>query len=331
MPDLEIESLLSPLSADRPCGEDLEYDPGFAALQESAAGQPERQYGETIIPAEPPDWPVVREQALALAHRTRDLRVAVWLTRSAARVDGLGGAVQGLQLLHALLERHWEHVHPVLDADDHDVPTASLNALGPLVHEAGLADLRSAALTAQRGAPRVRDLELAFGRVDPLPGEFAPTPEGLTPAVAEAQSQVAGLAQQMQDAWHAVQGITKVLDERLGAGSGLDLTPLLKLMRCVAQAGSQAQGQENAAVEGESLADGVPAPRHSGAIQSRDDAINTLQRVCDWIERNEPSNPAPLLIQRAQRLMKKNFLEIIRDLVPDGLDQIERLAGPGRE
>ena len=38
-----------------------------------------------------------------------------------------------------------------------------------------------------------------------------------------------------------------------------------------------------------------------------------------------------LLIQRAMRLMKKNFLEIIKDLVPDGLGQIEKLAGPGRE
>ena len=43
---------------------------------------------------------------------------------------------------------------------------------------------------------------------------------------------------------------------------------------------------------------------------------------------NEPTNPAPLLIQRAQRLMKKNFMEIIRDLLPDGLGQIEKLAGP---
>ena len=56
-----------------------------------------------------------------------------------------------------------------------------------------------------------------------------------------------------------------------------------------------------------------------------------LQHVSEWIERNEPSSPAPLLIQRAQRLMTKNFMEIIRDLVPQGLGQIETLAGPGRE
>ena len=46
--------------------------------------------------------------------------------------------------------------------------------------------------------------------------------------------------------------------------------------------------------------------------------------------RGHPSaltNPAPLLIRRSQRLMSKNFIDIIRDLVPDGLNQIEKLAG----
>ena len=49
------------------------------------------------------------------------------------------------------------------------------------------------------------------------------------------------------------------------------------------------------------------------------DAHRALERVCEWIERNEPSNPAPLLIRRAQRLMSKSFIDIIRDLAPETL------------
>ena len=64
-----------------------------------------------------------------------------------------------------------------------------------------------------------------------------------------------------------------------------------------------------------------------GEITSRDDAIRQLERVCAWLERHEPSHPAPLLIRRAQRLMRKSFFEIIRDLVPDGVESIERIAG----
>ena len=59
--------------------------------------------------------------------------------------------------------------------------------------------------------------------------------------------------------------------------------------------------------------------------------MRALQRVCDWIERHEPSNPAPLLIRRAQRLMSKSFLEIMRDLNPEGVHEIEKLAGTTSE
>ena len=337
MPELDIESLLAPLAGDAPCGVNLEYDPAFQTLQEAASGKPERQYGSTIIAPEPPDWPAVREQALALAARTRDLRVAVWLARGAARVDGLAGAVQGLQLLRGLLERYWETVHPRLDPEDGNDPTARLNALSALSHDDGLADLRAAGLTRARGAVTVRDIELAFGRVEALPGESAPTEAGVTPAVAAAQAQSPALAAAMAGGLEAALGIAKLLETQLGAAQAPDLAPLTKLLRCVALAGRRAQGAPatdlDAAsnVEPGAGAAASVAARSSGAIQSREDAIRALQRVSEWIERNEPSNPAPLLIQRAQRLMKKNFLEIIRDLVPEGLGQIEKLAGLGRE
>ena len=335
MPELDIESLLAPLAGDAPCGVNLEYDPAFQTLQEAASGKPERQYGSTIIAAEPPDWPAVREQARALAARTRDLRVAVWLARGAARVDGLAGAVQGLQLLRGLLERYWQTVHPLLDPDDGNDPTARLNALSPLSHDDGLADLRAAGLTRARGAVTVRDIELAFGHVEALAGESAPTEAGVTPAVVAAQAQSPALVAAMAGGLEAALGIAKLLETQLGAAQAPDLTPLTKLLQCVARAGRRAQGEVVTELDAtgnvEPGAGANVAARPVGAIQSREDAIRALQRVSEWIERNEPSNPAPLLIQRAQRLMKKNFLEIIRDLVPEGLGQIEKLAGLGRE
>ena len=335
MPELDIESLLAPLAGDAPCGVNLEYDPAFQRLQEAAAGKPERQYGATIIPAEPPDWLAVHEQALALAARTRDLRVAVWLVRGAARVDGLVGAVQGLQLLRGLLERYWEPVHPVLEPDEGHDPTVRLNVLAQLAHDDGLADLRAAALTRVRGAVTVRDLELAFGRAEALAGETVPTEAGITPAVMAAQAQSPALATAMAGGLEAVLGIAKVLETQLGAAQAPDLTPLAKLMQCVALAGRRALGEPPTALDSagnaEPGAGAKVAARFTGAIESREDALRALQHASEWIERNEPSNPAPLLIRRAQRLMSKNFMEIIRDLVPEGLGQIEKLAGTGVE
>ncbi|RQP25410.1 type VI secretion system protein TssA [Piscinibacter terrae] len=327
MPAADLESLLSPLADDAPCGADLEYDPAFLSLQEAAAGKPEQQYGDTVIAAEAPDWQAVHEQALQLAARTRDLRVATWLARSAAHVEGLPGAVHGLRLVQGLVQRHWEHVHPQLDASDNNDPTARMNALSPLVHpSAGLADLRAASLTGKRGALTVRDIELALSHAEPLPGETVPTEDGVVQGVTDALAQTPGLAEDMQQGLAAVQGLSAVLEQRVNASASPELAPLAKLMQRVADAARLANGQ---AVEPAGVQQGTAAApsRGLGAISSREDAIRALDRVAEWIERNEPSNPAPLLIRRSQRLMSKNFIDIIRDLVPDGLNQIEKLAG----
>jgi len=328
MPEIDLDALLVPLDGESPCGPDLEYDAAFLALQEAATGKPEQQWGDTLIAAQEPDWRVVRDKALELARRTRDLRAAVWLTRSAARTRGLPSAVQGLQLVQGLLERHWDHLHPRLDPNDGNDPTARLNALAALVHvDAGLADLRRAALTEARASLTVRDIELAFGPAEPLPTETVPSRDGVLQAVAAAQAGSPELAAQMQAGFAALNAIQAALDSHVGAAVGPDLAPLKELLRRVAEAGSAAGGEAASASALPGSAPGTGAPG-SGKVESRQDALRALDRVCEWIERNEPSNPAPLLIRRAQRLMTKNFLDIIRDLVPDGLSQVERLAGP---
>ena len=328
MAELGLEPLLAPLAADAPCGPDLEYAPAFQALLEAAAGKPERQYGDKVYPAEPADWPAVHEHALQLAAQTRDLRVAVWLMRSGARLHGLAGAVSGLQLVHGLIDRHWQHVNPPLDESDNNDPTARVTALMALVTDTdGLADLRAASLTGKRGALTVRDVELALGAADPLPGETAPTEEGVIEAVQAALAESSDLAVQMQAGYEAAQGLASSLESHLEASQGLDLAPLKKVLQRVAEAAKKASGTPEAgATEGVGVAQGS-APRAAGTIASREDVQRSLDRVCDWIERNEPTNPAPLLIRRAQRLMTKNFIDIIRDVAPDGLREIEKLAG----
>ena len=53
---IDVEKLLTEVSPDQPAGEDLEYDPQFGELERSAQGKAEQQFGDTIIPAEDPDW-----------------------------------------------------------------------------------------------------------------------------------------------------------------------------------------------------------------------------------------------------------------------------------
>lgn len=329
MPDYDPLALAAALPGDAPCGQDLEYDPAFLALQRAGEGKPETQYGDSIQPAEEPDWPLVMREALALAERTRDLRIGTWLVRAGARLDGMPGAARGLRLVQALLENHWEHVHPVLDASEGNDPTARVSALMPLAHPAaGLADLRAATLTGGRLGIPVRQVELAAGG-EPLGGETVPSAAGVREGVASALAEVPALAGHLEAAHAAAAGISGTLEARLEASQTPDLAALRKLLQRVAETARAASGGDAAVAPagGNGVPAATAAPRSADAIASREDAGRALDRIAAWLEANEPGHPAPLLIRRAQRLLAMDFLEIIQDIAPDGLGQVQRLAG----
>lgn len=324
-PPLDLESLLSPLGGESPSGPDLVYDPAFVEMEQAGAGKPERQYGDKVYPAEPADWPTVHARALALVGRSRDLRVAVWLTRSAARLEGLAGYASGLALVRGLLDRHWDSVHPQLDASDGNDPTMRMNALVPLAAaDAGLLDLRATTLAPARGSPTVRDVELAFAPGNAAAGESAPSEAGLLAALQRLLAEHPQAADAVARVRESVDAIDARLQGQVGAANAPEFAPLRTLAAVLARAVARAGG---AAAEAPGTTAGSEVAGAPGTIRTRSDAARELGRVCEWIERNEPSNPAPLLIRRAQRLMDKSFLEIIRDLAPDGLGQVERIAG----
>lgn len=330
---LPVEDLLASLGDDAPCGADLEYDPAFLALEEAARGKAEQQFGDTVIAAQEPDWRVVHEQASELARRTRDLRVAVLLARAGARLHGVAAYASALSLIAGLLERHWDHVYPLLDADDNNDPTMRLNALAPLVDgEGGLADLRAAVIGTARPPLTVRQIELAAGKAEPRPDELVPTLDGVVQGVQAAEAQSAGTLAAMKQVHAEVVRIETLLGDKVGAAQGPELRTLRVLAHTLNNVASQAEGGAPADMSadtatGPSSGQGSVSRGAPGALQTREDVVRSLDRACEWLERHEPTNPAPLLIRRAQRLMGKSFLEIIRDLAPAGIDQIENIAG----
>lgn len=323
---LSVEELLMPLSEDQACGPDLAYDAAFMALETAALGTPERQSGETVVAAEPPNWPQVYDATLALAGRTRDLRLAVLLARAGARTQGLAGYAAGLSLVDQLLDKYWDAVHPHLDGDD---ATMRLNVLATLCsHASGLADLRASYLVAVGHPLTVRLIELALTNAEPLPGETRPTPAGIGKGLQDAAAADAALPDRLKLVHAAAMSIERSVSQRVGI-AGPDLKPLLNITHALSQAAAAAQGATVTALpaletSGTAIEQGVSAP---GTIRTREDVVRMLGSICDWMERHEPSNPAPLLIRRAQRLMSKSFLDLVRDLAPEGLAQLERIAG----
>lgn len=328
---VDIDALLGEVAEMPPCGPNLEYDPDFQALEIAARGKPEQVIGDHRTPAVAPDWAAVNGLADRLLRRTKDLRVALMLTRAALSRSGLLGFRDGLALIHGLLDRYWDGVHPQLDPSDPDV-AFRMNALAGLVDpETTLREVRHAAVVdvPRKGRVSVADILISTGKLAAATGETPRPYTELEGLLKEATNGHADALAAAGDGYRLLQDVGKLLAQKVGAERAVDLRPLGDLLAPVAAACDKVREvavgtgtDEEGAAEGTSA-----AARLAGPIRNREEAIRMLERVCEFMERHEPANPAPLLIRRAQRLMSKSFVEIIEDLSPDSLSAIKALAG----
>jgi len=330
---IDIESLLSPVSEAAPSGENLEYDPAFAALETAAAGKAEQQVGETIVEAEPPDWEVVRRQATDLLTRSKDLRIAMHLVRAAMATGGYAGLSEGLALLRGLVERHWPTLHPQLDPDDGNDPTIRLTTFASLLDRATLLALRSSPLvrTAAFGPLSVRDIH-GDGGPDAKKAEPA-TIEGVFNDATIESLEATNAA--LVSAAESLTGLDAAIDA--AAGQGTDFSAIVQILKqATSTLGPRLERRkaEAAAAGVESTTgsnDGPTGARGgfnaSGEIRSRDEVSRAIDQICKYYERYEPSSPLPLLLGRCKRLVTMSFSEIVKDMVPDALDRLELITG----
>ena len=335
---LDLEAALSETTDSPPCGPNLEHDLSFFKLEQAAQGRPEQVVGTTVKPGEDPKWPKVAELSQQLLVRSKDLRVAVYLTRALTRTEGFPGLAAGLTLIFGLLDRYWDQVHPVLEADRGGDPTERLSSLAPLTGpDALIKDLRDTHLINSRvhGQVQAREVEVALGRLAPPPGAalgYANLGE-INAKMSATFATDRTIPSTLSDARERALAIETLVADRIGPAFGFDLKPLLQFLSglleaCEAVLGTSSPPAAASATPGASAqpSDGQRMPV-VGEIRTREDAARVLETVCAFLERNEPSNPAPLLIRRAQRLMLKSFVDIVKDIMPDSLSQIERLAG----
>src|SRR5204862_1275720 len=69
----------------------------------------------------------------------------------------------------------------------------------------------------------------------------------------------------------------------------------------------------------------------SGAVASMRDVADALAAIGDYFGRHEPSSPALLLVRQAEQLMGKSFLEVMRVLVPNHMEQAAVQIGKDRQ
>lgn len=331
---IDLDALLVPTGDTPPCGEDLTYDAEFLALENAASGKPEQQFGETVIPAEPPDWREVEKRSIALLSRTKDIRVVAKLSQALTNTQGVQGLSQGVQLMAAMFNQYWDELHPLPEDGDHFM---RMNAVASLNDVTGqLRDLRQQDfLRSAAGSINVRDAE-ALARGTAADGVIKMSLDQLRGAVADAWRQGNESLRAWVVATDAFQSMQTVFKDRLDASQRPDLDQirgLLTVLRDLIPKDADANADlvsvgdaENTAVVGDASA--PAAQTQTGfALRSRADAVARLMEIAEFLEKTEPTNPAPLLIRRAVRLMGLDFLDILRELSPDSVAQVENITG----
>jgi len=321
-----FELLTRPLSADAPCGESIEDTQLLSSFDAY------RLFGQSTPLDKDTDWREIKTKSLEALDVCKDFRLAGHLAAAALRVDSLPAFCSIIKAASHWLENQWDAVHPRLDDD----AILRKNALNSFADRMAIIDaLRRSPLVTnpQLGSYCLRDIEIAKGQYTP--------PESEPKVVAETEITAAFLAASVEELTALrgdIQGAIaalKIIEGKMRDVGGIESAPtfddllsqLVKMDRILTEQIAPRLGE--AASEGEAAAADGPTGGviGVGSIKSRQDAIRALDAVAGFFRQNEPSSPIPMFIERAKRLVAKDFLEVLADIAPDALGQAKSAGG----
>jgi type VI secretion system protein ImpA len=343
---MNVDALLAAISDASPCGEDLSFSADFDAIQElRRADDPTLDQGEWVTALKSADWPAVQAHCeRLLTSRSKDLRVAAWLTDANARLGGFAGLAEGITLCTRLCAQYWDGLHPALDDGDAEQRAGNLRWLLtqievlapqlPVLRHNGRAlslhDIAGAQVAArstdrpdEAGAPSTTRLtpdDVAAARRS-TPREF------LLANLADAQAALAALADLQTE-----------IDARMGAdGPGFSaarqaLEEAVHGVERLSRDGSAAPAKAAAPGLAPVVASGVAnstdaAP--SGPLRTRAEALQQLRAVADFFRQTEPHSPVAYLADRAAQWGDMPLHAWLRAVVKDPgvLSTMEELLG----
>lgn len=325
---LNLERLLAPIDAGRPCGEDLAFSSEIDAIARARqADDPSIEQGAWVTELKEADWKFVAKQCTQLIEsRSKDLQLAVWLAEAGAKTGGLRGLGDSLQLLAQLCERWWEMLHPLPEDGGYEQRIGNLAWVAARV----ATWLRDVALTEGQEAYALRDVEAAR-----LQGGDALA----RLETAKKRGSAAFYVGLMRDCAHCAEALERLergVDERLGADgpsfsaarSALeDLQLFLKPLTAPPAAGASVPGGVQPA------AGSAPVAAAEGPLYSRAQALAQLRAVAEFFRRTEPHSPVAYLADKAAHWGEQPLHVWLRGLVKDeaAVAHIEEMLGVGEK
>lgn len=349
---MELQTLLAPISEASPCGEDMSFSIEFDQIADMRRqDDPTLDQGEWVTSLKVADWAGVAHSCTKLlSTRTKDLRLAMWLTEAWALTQGYQGLSQGLQLCHQLCERFWVPLHPQADGGDLE---ERIGNIGWLLHQmVGLVDALPLTQDRQGIAYSLRDL--AAARQGQALLERHPTDatrpgtdkavldqviralKGTPAAVLLGHLNAARQCQQHLLTWQMVidghlaadgpsfvqakEALSQVIHdiERLARDSGA----------LAAEPGTQPSGPLGNEDDLVDVGSANPA-QAGGPLRTRAQALQQLREVAQFFRRTEPHSPVAYLADKAVKWGDMPLHEWLRQVVKDqgAMAHLQELLG----
>lgn len=327
MTPAHLETLLSPIAADRPAGTDESFSPECDEIRKLRKGDDSSlSQGEWIREIRPPQWPKVRDLCeTILRTKSKDLQVACWYTEAIVYMEGFPGLAFGLKLLDGLLARFGGAEGPALFPLDPEERIAKLewfNAQMPLVIKSipmsspkagGYSFLKweESRLVENLGMrdPKAKESAIADGKLSGEAWDKSASSSGQAfylrlfeqiqagrKAFEEIEARTEHLFRQeapsLEGGREALNSCHELANQMLRR-FGLDPS----IEAAVAAAPTLNLDAQTAAPSQSSAA----APNYAGPIGSRAEAIRKLREVAKYFRDHEPHSPVGPLAERAAR------------------------------
>ena len=346
----DANKLLVPIHGDQMVGEDLSFSREIDAIVDARRfDDPSLDQGEWVTEIKTANWPFVIEKCSDLiSHRSKDLRLAVWLTEASAKVDHFAGLAEGYQLLAGLCDQFWDGLYPLPDDGDQEQRIGNLYWILtrsiPLINEMPITEGRGTAYSlldfdaARARAANTERLAMEGGRPEESP-KLADLENARRKSSRAFHEKLLNDAQECLAALNALE---KSVDARLGAeGPGFSaakesLEGSLKLIARFAQeSGVQTNVVHVDLLGGDSpnaTFEVLPVSGQihpAGTLQNRTQALSQLRSVADFFRRTEPHSPVAYLADKAAHWGEMSLhtwlSTVIKD--PNSLAHVEELLG----
>lgn len=316
------DELLNPIPGDNPGGADLRYESVYDEIKDARRADDDIPQGEWQTERKVADYArVIKLATDILANKSKDLQVAAWLTEAWVYKHGFGGLADGLALLQGILDTFWDTCYPEIEDDDVEFRAAPLEWVGlrldipvksvPLTARGysfiEYQEAKSLGYEEDAGGDEdkleARKLAIAEGKLAPEEFDqgFEGTPKAwyktLVADIDRCQKAVSALDEVGRDKFGpdapGYRGLLDALDEVDRAAKQF-LAKKLELDPDPVE--EQADEGDMDAVSAASATGDVPIEPTSPA-----DAASRVAAAARFLQRADPTNPAPYLMLRGFR------------------------------